>query len=299
MNQGIDSSAVTRPAWPTRRSYFASSLQIRDRTFTWGERTYLMGIINVSPDSFSGDGLRGNAEEVARQAVAFEAAGADILDIGAESTRPEAEPLAPGEELRRLLPALEAVRAATELSISIDTYRAGVAERAFFGGADMVNDISGLLADPEMAPVVSEYRMPVVTMHNQRDHPHRDVAGDIAAGFEASLGLADRARISRSRIILDAGFGFGWAAHQNFEMIRRLPELFGFNLPLMLGPSRKSSLGALLDEPADRRMQGTASSVALSIAAGADIVRVHDVAEMRQVALIADAVTRDNWRDNG
>jgi len=272
---------------------------VRKRTFEWGSRTYLMGIINVTPDSFSGDGVSASVEAAVKQAVAFEAAGADILDVGGESSRPGAEPLQGGEELARVLPALEAIREATVLPISIDTYHAGVAERALWVGADMVNDISGLRADPEMAAVVAELRVPIVAVHNQRDRPFEDVAGDIVRGFEATLCAADAAHIQRSNIILDPGFGFGWAAHHNFEIIRRLPELFRFEMPLLLGTSRKSSIGFLLDEPAEGRMLGTASSVALSIAAGADIIRVHDVEEMRQVALVADAVTRDNWRHDG
>ena len=285
--------------WPTQRKYAAPSLTIRERVFVWGERTFLMGIINMTPDSFSGDGLGRNVDDAVAQAIAFEAAGADILDVGGESSRPGAQPLGGGEELDRVLPVLEAMRDATSLPISIDTYRAGVAERALWVGADLVNDISGLRADPEMAAVVAQLRAPVIAMHNQRDRPFGDVAGDIAAGFEASLAAADDAGIRPSKIVLDPGFGFGWKPHQNFEIVRRLPEFFRFQHPLLLGTSRKSSLGFLSSEPAERRTYATAASVALAIAAGADIVRVHDVKEMRQVAMVADAVTRKTRPNDG
>jgi len=251
-----------------------------------------MGIVNVTPDSFSGDGLAGNPAAAAEQARRFEAQGADIIDIGAESSRPGAQPLEPREELERLLPALEAVRAATNLPLSVDTYHADVAEAALAAGADMVNDIWGLRHDPRMAEVVARAGVPLVAMHNQRGREHHDVIGDIRAGFEATLEIGREAGIPAEHIILDPGFGFGWTEHQNLEMIRRLPELWDLELPLLVGPSRKSTIGRVLDLPVHERVEGTGAVVAVSIAKGADIVRVHDVREMVRVVKVADAVVR-------
>lgn len=284
--------------WPPQRAFRAPAAIIRGREFRWGERTFVMGIINVTPDSFSGDGLGADPDPAAAAALArrFEAEGADILDIGAESSRPGAEELDPAEELHRLLPSLRAVREATALPISVDTYHAAVAAAALDAGADAVNDIWGLRRDPEMAAVVARAGGHLIAMHNQRGRTFRDVAGDIAAGFDATLEIAAAAGIPADRIILDPGFGFGWTPEQNLEMLRRLPEFWRFELPLLVGTSRKSTIGYILDAPVDQRLEGTAATVALAIAAGADIVRVHDVAAMRRVARVADAVVRANWR---
>lgn len=288
-----ETTAVT---WPIRRQYRCPSLELRGRRFDWGSRTYLMAIVNATPDSFSGDGHAGDIGSVAARARQFEAAGADIIDVGGASTRPGADPVSPGEECRRVVPAIEAVRAATGLPISVDTYHASVAEAALDAGADVVNDIWGLREDPAMAATVARRGVPLVAMHNQRGRDHRDVAGDIAAGFGETLRLASEAGIPDARIILDPGFGFGWSETQNLEMVRRLPELWTFGLPLLVGPSRKSTIGAVLGEPVERRVEGTAAVVALCVAAGADIVRVHDVEQMRKVVALADAVARNNWR---
>ncbi|MGD9934668.1 MAG: dihydropteroate synthase [Dehalococcoidia bacterium] len=255
-----------------------------------------MGIINVTPDSFSGDGIQGNPSRAAALAARFEAEGAAILDIGAESSRPGAAELSPAEELRRLLPALESVRATTALPISVDTYHPAVAEVALAHGADAVNDISGLRRDAAMASLVARTGCALIAMHNQRGQPFHDVAGDITAGFTATLAEADRAGIDPSRVILDPGFGFGWTPEQNLEMVRRLPEFWPFRLPLLLGPSRKSTIGHLLDAPVEDRLDGTAALTALGIAGGADIIRVHDVAAMSRVLRVSDAVVRANWR---
>jgi dihydropteroate synthase len=255
-----------------------------------------MAIVNVTPDSFSGDGLAGDVAAAVALAREFEAAGADILDIGGESTRPGAGTLSPGDEAARVLPALGAIRAATSLPISIDTCHAAVAEAALDAGACVVNDIMGLRSDSAMAGLVARAGAALVAMHNQRGRQFHDVAGNIADGFEASLAIAREARIDPGRIILDPGFGFGWAPEHNMEMVRRLPELWRFNLPLLIGPSRKSTLGLVLDLPVDERVEGTAAAVALAIAGGADIVRVHDVRQMVRVCRVADAIARDNWR---
>ena len=226
----------------------------------------------------------------------MEAAGADILDVGGESSRPGAPELDPAEEARRVIPCVEAVRAASTLPISVDTYHASVADAALCAGADAVNDIWGLRFDAAMPTVVARHGAALIAMHNQRGRPFTDVVGDISAGFHTTLALCSEAGIPRERVIFDPGFGFGWTPEQNLEMLRRLPEFWRFELPLLVGTSRKSTLGLVLDAPVDRRFEGTAATVALSIAGGADIVRVHEVAEMARIARVSDAVVRANWK---
>ena len=274
-----------------RREYIAPSMTLRGREFRWGSRTYVMGIINASPDSFSGDGVGMDADRAAALGKQMEADGADWLDIGGESSRPGAEELDPAEEMRRVLPCIEAVRAVTGLPISIDTYHPRVAREALLAGADAVNDIWGLRRDPEMARVVAEAGAGLVAMHNQRGREFQDIVGDIRRGFEATLAICRASGIDGDRIVLDPGFGFGWTVQQNLEMLRRLPELSSLGYPLLVGPSRKSTVGHVLgDAPATERMGGTAAAVAFSIAAGADVVRVHDVAEMAKAARMSDAI---------
>lgn len=282
--------------WPLARHYRTPVTTIRGRTFAWGTRTYIMGIINATPDSFSGDGIGENPQAAAALATRFQAQGADIIDLGAESSRPGAEELPPAEELRRLLPCLRAVRAATDLPLSVDTYHPTVAEAALATGADCINDIWGLRRDPDMAAIVSRAGAHLIAMHNQRGRPVHDVATDISAGFEATLAIAAQARIPPERIILDPGFGFGWTPEQNLEILRRLPELWKYQLPLLIGTSRKSTIGYILDAPVTERLEGTAATIAFGIAAGADIVRVHDVRAMVRVARVTDAIARAHWR---
>lgn len=283
-------------ALPTRllpRTYRSPSLTIRGREFAWGSRTYVMGIINATPDSFSGDGLDGDVEAAVAEARQMEAGGADWLDIGGESSRPGADELDPAEEARRVVPVIDAVRAATGLPISVDTYHASVAKAALAAGADAVNDIWGLRHDPDMARVVAESGAVLIAMHNQRGRPPADdVLGAIGDGFTETLRIAAKHGIPDDRIILDPGFGFGWTPEQNLEMVRNLIFLWAgrFPYPLLLGTSRKSTIGHILGgAPVDQRLEGTAASVAISIASGADIVRVHDVAEMVKVARVSDA----------
>lgn len=269
---------------------------VRGRELRWGARTYLMAIINVTPDSFSGDGVAGDIPAAVSLARTFEAVGADILDVGGESTRPDATPLTAEEEIRRVIPATRAIRAATDLPISIDTTHAAVAEAALDAGADMLNDVSGLRSDPPIARVAAGRNVPVVAMHNQRGRQFHGVVADVRAGLEASLAIAHRAGIPEAHLILDPGFGFGWEPEHNLEMIRRLPELWDMGYPLLVGTSRKSTLGFVTGRPVEERLAATAASVALSIAGGADIVRVHDVQAMTDVTRVADAILRENWR---
>jgi dihydropteroate synthase len=267
-------------------------MQIGRRSFVWGERTYVMGIINVTPDSFSGDGLAGDLAAIGAQAKRFAAEGADILDVGGESTRPGHAPVSVAEELARVVPAVEAVRAAVELPISVDTQKAVVARAALAAGADCLNDIWGLRADPEMAAVAAEFGVPVIAMHNQPGTEYGEIMADIAVALRASLDLAARAGIPPERVILDPGIGFGKTWEQNLVVLRRLGELRALGRPLLLGVSRKSFLGRLLGTPERDRLEGTAASIALGIERGADLVRVHDVGAMSRVARVADAIVR-------
>ncbi len=266
--------------------------RIGDREFQWGSRTYVMGIVNVTPDSFSGDGLM-DVEAAVTQAQQMERDGADLIDIGGESTRPQtwAGPgLRAEEELARVIPVVERTAAAVAVPISIDTYKAEVAERALEAGASLVNDVWGLRRDPQMAATISRAGTAVVLMHNKPGGGYQDLMGEIAASLLESVELARAAGIGEDRIIVDPGIGFGKTRKENLEIIRRLPELRRLKFPILVGPSRKSFIGKTLDLPAGERLEGTAAAVALSIAGGADIVRVHDVKAMVRVARMADAI---------
>ncbi|MGQ9778298.1 MAG: dihydropteroate synthase [Bacillota bacterium] len=275
-------------------------IRMRGREFVWGERTYIMGIINATPDSFSGDGVAGEPDPVAvavARARAMVEAGADIIDLGAESTRPGATPITAEEELARLLPVLRAVAAAVDVPISVDTYKAKVAEAALKNGASLVNDVWGLQRDPEMARVVAAAGVPVVVMHNQVGTEYEgDLMAAILRFLRRSIELAETAGLPAEQVIVDPGIGFGKTREQNLEVLRRLEELRSLGRPVLLGTSRKSVIGLTLNLPVDRRAFGTAATVALGVAGGADIVRVHDVAEMAQVARMADAVLRGGPR---
>jgi dihydropteroate synthase len=253
-----------------------------------------MGIVNVTPDSFSGDGIMAMEQAVAR-ARQMAADGADLIDVGAESTRPEtwAGPgLAEEEELARVIPVIEAISAAVAIPVSIDTYKSGVARRALAAGARIVNDVFGLRRDHAMAAVVAEAGVPVILMHNGSTPAGKDLVADIRAGLEESLALAARAGIDHDLVLVDPGIGFGKTREGNLEIIRRLAEFRALGCPVLIGPSRKSFIGKTLDLPVEDRLEGTAAAVALCIAGGADVVRVHDVKAMVRVARMADAIVR-------
>jgi dihydropteroate synthase len=266
--------------------------RIGDHEFHWGSRTYVMGIVNVTPDSFSGDGVS-DLEEAVAQARQMEQDGADLIDIGGESTRPETwsgPGLSLEDELARVIPVVTRVAATVTVPISIDTYKAGAAKRAIAAGAVLVNDVWGFRRDPLMAATVAAAGVPVVLMHNKPGGGYLDLIGEISDSLRESVELARAAGITDDRIILDPGIGFGKTREENLEIIRRLPELRQLGFPLLIGPSRKSFIGKTLDLPAGERLEGTAAAVALSIAGGADIVRVHDVKAMVRVARMADAI---------
>ena len=264
----------------------------------WGRRTYVMGIINVTPDSFSGDGLAGDMDAIVRRAVGFQEAGADFIDVGAESTRPGHQPLDAAEELERLLPAMNALAGKLEIPISVDTYKAPVARRALEAGATMINDVWGLKADPDIAQAAAETGAPLILMHNQKNTHYQDLLPDIFRSLSHSKRSAMDAGVPEENIILDPGIGFGKTAEHNLEVLRRLEEFKTLGSPLLVGTSRKSTIGRVLDLPPDQRLEGTAATVALAIARGADILRVHDVPEMVRVCRMSDAVVR-GWRPDG
>ncbi|MCH8224435.1 MAG: dihydropteroate synthase [Chloroflexi bacterium] len=264
----------------------------------WGRRTYVMGIINVTGDSFSGDGLGSDLQAIAELAVRFQEEGADLLDVGAESTRPGSTPITVQEELDRLLPALETIISRVSLPISVDTYKAPVARQAVQAGAVIINDVWGLKKDPDIAMAAAESGAGLIIMHNQETTSYRDLVPDVLASLSQSLESARAAGVPQESIILDPGIGFGKTADHNLEILSRLGEFKTLGCPLLVGTSRKSTIGRVLDLPPDQRMEGTAATVALSIAAGADMVRVHDVREMTRVCRMTDAVVR-GWRPQG
>ena len=271
-----------------------SSLTIGPRTFVWGERTYLMGVLNVSPESFFSDGSAG-VDAVLDRARRFVAEGADILDVGGPSTRPGFQELTAEEEIARVVPVIERLME-LDVPVSVDTYKAPVARVALAAGAHLLNDIWGFRHDAALAALAVEFGVPAIVMHNQRDRSASggsDVIGDIRTGLEASIAIAEKAGLPRERLIIDPGFGFGWTEEQNLEMLRRLGELRDLALPMLIGTSRKSTIGAVLGGvPPEERLLGTAATMALAVVAGADIVRVHDVAAMRDVVRVTDAVVR-------
>ena len=279
--------------WPIIRNYRASSFEPgRGSSWAWGRRTHVMGIINATQDSFSGDGIDGQLDKAVALANSFESCGIDVIDIGGASSRPGADPTPVEVEKSRVVPVVEAVRDAVDLPISIDTTWAVVAEAALNAGATMVNDITGFLLDPDLAPLVAQREVGAVVMHNQRGREHHDVIDDIVAGFNETLSVCEAAQIDASKLILDPGFGFGWSVAQNLEILRRLPELTQLELPLLIGTSRKSSIGTVLRTDLGERLFGTAATVAQAICAGIDVIRVHDGSQMREVVTMTDAIIR-------
>ncbi|MGP8249605.1 MAG: dihydropteroate synthase [Candidatus Dormibacteria bacterium] len=276
-----------------RLSSPAPALRLGQTVWEFGERTYLLGVVNVTPDSFSGDGVGRSPEAAVARAMRLAEEGADAIDLGGESTRPGHRPITAEEEIGRVLPALELIAAEVQVPIFVDTSKAEVASAALAAGADGVNDIWGLRRDPDMAQVVADAAAPVICMHNHIGSDYLDLVGDVLAGLRQSLWLAEAAGIPRHGVVLDPGIGFGKTPAQNFEVLRRLCELKTLGCPILVGTSRKSLIGWLLDErPVEGRLLGTAATVAWSITAGADIVRVHDVAEIRDVTRVMDALAR-------
>jgi len=307
-------------------------LTIGKTTFAWGSLTYVMGILNITPDSFSGDGLisptplspipsntgetgigekgigQGEIEAALQLALRFVEEGADLLDVGGESTRPGAQSVSLDEELGRVLPVIKSLASQTNVPISIDTYKADVAEAALQAGAQLVNDVWGFKVEPRLAEVAAQHQVPVILMHNRSSWanaeiqarlggryvgiPYENLLEDIKRELMESVDIARQAGIPDEYIILDPGIGFGKTVEQNLELLDRLEEIRGLGFPVLLGASRKSFIGYTLNLPPDQRLEGTAAAVAIGIARGADIVRVHDVGYMARVARMADAIVR-------
>jgi dihydropteroate synthase len=287
-------------------------MNIKKIALEWGKRTYVMGVLNLTPDSFSGDGIlqdRDPIQYALNKAKQFLKDGADILDIGAESSRPGSKPISAAVELERLLPILKALRKENIGGIiSIDTYKSEVARQCLENGADWINDIWGFKRDTDLAEVVSQYNAPVILMHNRskpsavknNDRLGASYQGSVYSNFmeeikndlRESVSFAIGAGISKGNIILDPGIGFGKTVEQNLALINRLGEIKALGYPILIGPSRKSFLGAILDLPVEERLEGTAASITVGIARGADIVRVHDVKFMARIVKVADALTR-------
>ena len=293
-----------------------SNLTIQNHNFNWGSRTYVMGILNITPDSFSGDGLLSSENrsgdpgwsDLLGLAKEFVACGVDIIDVGGESTRPGAEQISEEDEMARVVPVIRLLASELDVLISVDTYKAPVAAAAIQAGAQLVNDVWGFRADPELANVVARNNTPVILMHNRSSWAHAEVkerlggryvgvpyenlVEDVKQELLESVSLAHDAGIPDDRIILDPGIGFGKTVEQNLELIDRLEEIRALGYPVLFGPSRKSFIGYTLDLPPDQRLEGTAAAVAVGIARGGDIVRVHDVATMTRVARVTDAIVR-------
>jgi len=297
------------------RRLHSPTLQLRDLTLVWGKATYVMGIINVTPDSFSGDGLltahhpKLPIEAVVERAMGLVADGADILDVGGESTRPGSTPVSTQEELARVIPAIRAIRQASGVPISVDTYHAEVAAAAIEAGADLVNDVWGLRLDPAMAGVVAAAQVPVVLTHNrsrpknaeQRERlggryvgvAYDDLIGDVLAELGEQVKMALAAGIAPERILVDPGLGFGKTVEQSLQLVRRAGELGALGYPILFGPSRKSFIGYTLELPPEERIEGTLAAIGAAVLqGGADIVRVHDVKQTKRFVRMLDAIRR-------
>ncbi len=276
-----------------------------DTLLHWGTKTYVMGILNVTPDSFSGDGVGGDRDAAIARAMQFVQDGADIIDIGGESTRPGAAFVPTEEERARVVPVIAALAPRLSVPISVDTSRASVAEAALAAGATMVNDVWALHRDPALAGVVARSGAALILMHNRSatatvdrlgghydDVTYSDVVADVIAWLRESVAVATAAGIPRSKLIVDPGIGFGKTVGQNLTLMRRFAELRALGLPILAGTSRKSFIGLTLNLPVEDRLEGTAATIALAIAGGADLIRVHDVRAMTRVARMTDAITR-------
>ena len=287
------------------------TLQLGSTTFQWGSQTYVMGIINATPDSFSGDGLvQGDdwVRQAVEQGLRFAQEGAHMLDVGGESTRPGADMVEADEELQRVVPVIEALAQAVDLPISVDTYKASVAEAALDAGASMVNDVWGLRMDSKMASLCAERQIPVVVMHN-RSSPRNAVQEanlggryigtkydnllqDVADELKISIDLAHAAGIADDQIIIDPGIGFGKTVEQNLTLLNNLDFFKSLGYPILLGPSNKSFIGYTLNLPPEDRVEGTAATISIGIDRGADIIRVHQVKAMSRIAKMTDAIVR-------
>ena len=277
---------VTMNTVPLRKTNCAG------RELRWGGKTYVMGILNITSDSFSGDGVGNDVAVALVRAKRLLADGADLIDIGGESTRPDSRPVTAEEEIGRVLPVIKKLSSEIDAPLSIDTYKSEVARLALEAGANMINDVWGLRQDPELARVAAEWGVPLVITANQRDMRYDNIMVAVVDSLVAGMNLALDAGVDWENIIIDPGIGFGKTLEGNLEVLRRLGELKSLGRPILLGTSRKSMIGQVLDLPSDERLEGTAATVALGIANGADMIRVHDVLQMKRVAKMTDAIVR-------
>jgi dihydropteroate synthase len=282
---------VSEKAMESAHSPGPGETRCKNAVFHWGMRTYIMGIINLSPDSFSGDGLSSPKSALERAQRMVEE-GADIIDVGGESTRPLSNPLPVEEEIARVVPFIEEAARVLSVPISVDTYKYEVARQALDAGANIINDISGLKEVPGLVKLASERNMPIILTSNERGQPVANIMESVSGNLARLIAVAEKAGVAWSNIIVDPGIGFGKTVEQNLEIIRRLDELKTLGRPILLGTSRKSFIGKVLGTEADNRLEGTAATVAIGIVKGADIVRVHDVAHMKIICRMSDAVVR-------
>ncbi len=267
-------------------------LKLGDFSIPLGKRTVIMGILNVTPDSFSDGGKFLSKDHALRQAEKMRQEGADIIDVGGESTRPGSIPITEEEELARVIPIIEAISARIQIPISIDTYKSKVAVEAIKAGSVLVNDVWGLKGDSNMAATLAHYGLPVCLMHNRKTAQYQDLMSDIIADLQESIDIALGTGIREDNIIIDPGIGFAKVTVESLEVMRRLEELKTFGYPILLGTSRKSMIGKTLDLPVEERVEGTAATIAYGITRGVDIIRVHDVLAMARVAKMTDAILR-------
>jgi dihydropteroate synthase len=276
-------------------------IRVRDLELRFGERTYVMGIVNMTPDSFSGDGLlasTGPVRAAVAQAERMVAEGADIIDVGGESTRPGHEPVAIDDELERVVAVVGGIRERLPgLPISIDTSKPAVAAAALEAGADIVNDVAGVTGQAALAPIAAAHDAPYIVMHSRARPVYRDVVTEVLADLRAALGEAAAQGCRPESLIVDPGIGFGKSAEQNLALLRALDALAALGRPVLLGTSRKSTIGKVLGMPVDERLEGTLATTALGIAAGVDIVRVHDVRPNVRAARMSDAIIRGGWTE--
>ncbi len=272
-------------------------LKVRETTLDFRKKTVIMGILNVTPDSFSDGGRFNHLDLAVQHARQMESDGADIIDIGGESTRPGHLPVDLDEEIARVVPMIQAVRKQTSLPISIDTYKAETARHALDAGADIINDIWGAKADPEMAKVAAEYQVPIVLMHNRDNNHYNRIIEDMKRDLQESIDRVLDAGVVPENIILDPGIGFAKDDRQNLYVMNHLDALHELGYPILLGTSRKGFIGRALDLPVDQRVEGTGATVCLGIAKGCQMMRVHDVREMARMAKMMDAMLQEDHLD--
>ena len=267
-------------------------MKIGNKEFVMGERTYIMGILNVTPDSFSDGGKYTEVELALKQVEKLIIDGADIIDVGGESTRPGSKPVSVEDEIDRVVPIIKAIKEKFDIAISIDTYKSETAEAAIKAGADIINDVWGFKKDKEMAKVAAKYDVPCVLMHNRENLPYNDLMKDVVMDLIESIDIALTAGVSRDKIILDPGIGFAKTLEENLIVMNNLEKIENLGFPVLLGTSRKSMIGLTLDLPVDERLEGTLSTTVIGIMKGCSFIRVHDVLENKRVSIMTDAILK-------